>query len=69
MIYCAAQLSNRFAPEHLELAVKDADELLEQITHAGAIFWGPVAPNHWVITVRALIMFCRPLEQHGSHHH
>ena len=37
----AAQLSNRFAPEHLELAVKDADELLEQITHAGAIFLGP----------------------------
>ena len=36
----AAQLSNRFAPEHLELAVQDADQLLEEITHAGAIFLG-----------------------------
>jgi len=36
----AAQLSNRFAPEHLELAVQDADQLLEEITHAGAIFMG-----------------------------
>lgn len=37
----AAQLSNRFAPEHLELAVRDADQLLGKITHAGAIFLGP----------------------------
>ena len=36
----AAELSNRFAPEHLELAVQDADKLLEKITHAGAIFLG-----------------------------
>ena len=36
----AAQLSNRFAPEHLELAVQDSEELLEKITHAGAIFLG-----------------------------
>ena len=36
----AAQLSNLFAPEHLELAVRDADQLLPHITHAGAIFLG-----------------------------
>lgn len=36
----AARLSNLFAPEHLELAVRDADQLLPYITHAGAIFLG-----------------------------
>jgi histidinol dehydrogenase len=36
----AARLSNLFAPEHLELAVRDADQLLSHITHAGAIFLG-----------------------------
>ena len=36
----AARLSNLFAPEHLELAVRDADQLLPHITHAGAIFLG-----------------------------
>ena len=36
----AARLSNLFAPEHLELAVRDADQLLPHITHAGAIFFG-----------------------------
>ena len=34
---CAA-LSNIFAPEHLELKVKDYQSLLPQIRHAGAIF-------------------------------
>ena len=36
----AALLSNRFAPEHLELAVSEAEQLLAKITHAGAIFLG-----------------------------
>lgn len=36
----AAQLSNRFAPEHLELAVQNPVELLANITHAGAVFLG-----------------------------
>ena len=34
----AAELVNRIAPEHLELAVEDPDGLAEKITHAGAIF-------------------------------
>ncbi|MGB8700616.1 MAG: histidinol dehydrogenase, partial [Thermosynechococcaceae cyanobacterium] len=34
----AADLSNGFAPEHLELEVEDPWALLEQIRHAGAIF-------------------------------
>lgn len=41
----AAQLSNRFAPEHLELCVDDPEALSEQITHAGAIFLGAYTPE------------------------
>lgn len=36
----AAELVNRVAPEHLELAVRDVDGLLADIRHAGAIFMG-----------------------------
>lgn len=39
----ACVLANRFAPEHLELAVHDPDALLPAIRHAGAIFLGPWA--------------------------
>jgi len=36
----AAAVSNRIAPEHLELSLKDPQALLSQIKHAGAIFLG-----------------------------
>ncbi|MCQ0093989.1 histidinol dehydrogenase [Roseovarius sp. M141] len=59
----AAQLSNRIAPEHLELCVADVDALSARITHAGAIFlgqWTPEAigdyvggPNHVLPTARS----------------
>jgi histidinol dehydrogenase len=59
----AAALSNRIAPEHLELCVADPEALSEQITHAGAIFlgqWTPEAigdyvggPNHVLPTARS----------------
>ncbi len=59
----AATLSNRIAPEHLELCVQDPDALSAQITHAGAIFlgsWTPEAigdyiggPNHVLPTARS----------------
>jgi histidinol dehydrogenase len=41
----AAELSNRMAPEHLELCVDDPDALSESITHAGAIFLGAYTPE------------------------
>jgi histidinol dehydrogenase len=41
----AAELSNRVAPEHLELCVADPDGLAEEITHAGAIFLGQYTPE------------------------
>jgi histidinol dehydrogenase len=41
----AAQLSNEFAPEHLELEVADPWALLENIRHAGAIFLGYSTPE------------------------
>jgi histidinol dehydrogenase len=59
----AAELSNRIAPEHLELCVADPDALSDKITHAGAIFlgqWTPEAigdyvggPNHVLPTARS----------------
>lgn len=36
----AAEISNRIAPEHLELSVAQPDALAEHITHAGALFLG-----------------------------
>ena len=41
----AAALSDRFAPEHLELLVEDPESLAERIQHAGAIFLGPWSPE------------------------
>ncbi|MEM9487410.1 MAG: histidinol dehydrogenase, partial [Cyanobacteria bacterium P01_F01_bin.116] len=41
----AAELSNQFAPEHLELEVEDPWSLLEHITQAGAIFLGHDTPE------------------------
>ncbi len=59
----AAALSDRIAPEHLELCVADPEALSRQITHAGAIFlgqWTPEAigdyvggPNHVLPTARS----------------
>lgn len=58
----AADLVNRVAPEHLELAGRDVDGLLADIRHAGAIFmgrWGCEAlgdycagPSHVLPTMR-----------------
>ena len=59
----AVTLTDRIAPEHLELCTADADALSEKITHAGAIFiggWTPEAigdyiggPNHVLPTARS----------------
>ena len=59
----AITLSDRIAPEHLELCTSDAEALSEKITHAGAIFiggWTPEAigdyiggPNHVLPTARS----------------
>ena len=58
----AAALSDRIAPEHLELATADPEALLSRVRHAGAIFLGrhtPEAmgdyiagPNHVLPTAR-----------------
>lgn len=59
----AAALSNRIAPEHLELCVGDPEALAGKCIHAGAIFlgqWTPEAigdyvggPNHVLPTARS----------------
>jgi histidinol dehydrogenase len=41
----AAALSNRVAPEHLELCLADPEGLSRKITHAGAIFLGAYTPE------------------------
>jgi len=41
----ACEISNRIAPEHLELSVEDPDALLPSIRHAGAIFMGRYTPE------------------------
>jgi histidinol dehydrogenase len=41
----AAELSNQFAPEHLELEVAEPWDMLELIRHAGAIFLGHSTPE------------------------
>ncbi|MFY0690782.1 MAG: histidinol dehydrogenase [Paracoccaceae bacterium] len=59
----AVRLSDRVAPEHLEIACEDADAVADEIHHAGAIFigaWTPEAigdyiggPNHVLPTARS----------------
>jgi histidinol dehydrogenase len=59
----AAALSNRLAPEHLELCTANPEALAAKCTHAGAIFlgaWTPEAigdyvggPNHVLPTARS----------------
>ncbi|NCT12727.1 MAG: histidinol dehydrogenase, partial [Rhodobacterales bacterium] len=59
----AAALSDRIAPEHLELCVAEPEALASRISHAGAIFlghWTPEAigdyiggPNHVLPTARS----------------
>lgn len=39
------ELSNRLAPEHLELIVKDPFDYIDQIQNAGALFLGPYTPE------------------------
>jgi len=66
----ACEISNRIAPEHLELSVADADALLPKLRHAGAIFMGPYSsesigdycagPNHVLPTSRTA-RFSSPL--------
>jgi histidinol dehydrogenase len=41
----APALVNRIAPEHLELETADAEDLLAEIRHAGAIFMGRYTPE------------------------
>ncbi len=41
----ALDLANQVAPEHLELALADAESWLERVRHAGAIFVGALSPE------------------------
>jgi len=41
----AVEISNRVAPEHLEILVRDPHRLVKKIRNAGAIFLGPYSPT------------------------
>lgn len=41
----AAELSDRLAPEHLELALDNPEDMFEKIKHAGAVFIGHYTPE------------------------
>lgn len=66
----AAEVSNRIAPEHLELSVEDPQAMLGRIRHAGAIFMGRytaealgdycAGPNH-VLPTGGTARFSSPL--------
>lgn len=66
----AAVVSNRIAPEHLELSVEAPEQLVEKIRHAGAIFMGRytaealgdycAGPNH-VLPTSGTARFSSPL--------
>jgi histidinol dehydrogenase len=66
----ACEIANRIAPEHLELAVADAERRVGRIRHAGAIFIGPYSsealgdycagPNH-VLPTSGNARFSSPL--------
>jgi histidinol dehydrogenase len=63
----AVMISNRLAPEHLELSVAEPEQLLPAIRHAGAIFMGSytsealgdycAGPNHVLPTSRSARFF------------
>lgn len=41
----AIEVVNELAPEHLELLVRNPEELLRHVRHSGAIFLGPYSPE------------------------
>ena len=66
----ACAIANRIAPEHLELSIRDAEQWVPKIRHAGAIFIGPytseslgdycAGPNH-VLPTSGSARFSSPL--------
>lgn len=66
----ACAIANRIAPEHLELAIEEAEPWIDRIRHAGAIFVGHssvealgdycAGPNHVLPTMRSA-RFSSPL--------
>ncbi len=66
----AAEVSDKIAPEHLELSVDNPEELVDKIRHAGAIFMGRytaealgdycAGPNH-VLPTSGTARFSSPL--------
>ena len=66
----ATEIANEIAPEHLELMTRENENIGAKVSHAGAIFFGPYAPeavgdyfagpNH-VLPTGGNARFCSPL--------
>lgn len=56
----ACAISNRIAPEHLEVSSNDPHQWEPLLRHAGAIFLGPTPAKAWATTVPAPTMCCPP---------
>ena len=41
----AVEISNKIAPEHLEILVNNPNRLMNKVTNAGAVFLGPYSPT------------------------
>jgi len=63
----AAEVSNRIAPEHLELSVADPDALLGRFVTRVPSSWDPTRRKLWVITARAPITCFPPAVPRVSH--
>lgn len=61
----ACALANEIAPEHLEIAAENCEELLPKIEHAGAVFLGSYTPEPVGDYLRDPIIFCPRAERRG----
>jgi histidinol dehydrogenase len=55
----ACAISNRIAPEHLEVSSRDPHRWEPLLKHAGAIFLGAYTSESWATIVPAPTMCCR----------
>ena len=56
----ACEISNRIAPEHLEVSSREPHRWEPLLKHAGAIFLGAFTSEAWATTAPARTTCCRP---------
>ena len=56
----ACEISNQIAPEHLEIEVREPQQLLKSVRAAGAVFLGRLTPLPWAIISPVPTISCLP---------